>query len=88
MKENKKLISARIDPETLEKIEAFCKTHNYWTRNRVIDKILFAVFKDFDEIDIYNMVCRPHWNVNDILARYERVDLNKTHKETTDGKDS
>lgn len=88
MKENKKLISARIDPETLKKIEAFCETHKYWTRNSVIDRILFAVFKDFDEIDIYNMVSRPHWATVKVLAKYEKVDLNNTRKETTDGKDS
>lgn len=88
MKENKKLISARIDPETLKKIEAFNEKQKYWTRNYIIDKILYAVFKDFDEKDIYDMVRRPHWSLDRVMAKYEIEDLSKTHKETTDGKDS
>lgn len=88
MKETKKLISARIDPETLKKIEAFNEKQKYWTRNYIIDKILYAVFKDFDEKDIYDMVRRPHWSLYRVMAKYEIEDLSKTHKETTDGKDS
>lgn len=88
MKETKKLISARIDPETLKKIEAFNEKQKYWTRNYIIDKILYAVFEDFDEKDIYDMVRRPHWSRYRVMAKYEIEDLSKTHKETTDGKDS
>lgn len=71
MKENKQLISARIDPETLEKIEAFRKKHTYWTRNRIIDKVLYTVFNDFDGKDIYDMVRRPYWREIEIMAKYE-----------------
>lgn len=88
MKDSKKLISARIDPETINKIEAFSKKYKYWTRNYIIDKILYAVLKDFDEKDIYDMVRRPHWTVRSVLAKYELEDLTKTHKEHEDGKDS
>lgn len=88
MKENKKLISARIDPETLKKIDAFRDKQIYWTRNHIIDKILYAVFEDFDEKDIYDMVRRPHWALYKIMAKYEILNQNETHKETTDGKDN
>lgn len=71
MKESKKLISARIDPETLKKIEEFCAKHRYWTRNFVIDRILYAVLEDFDEKDIYDMVRRPHLRRYNVLAKYE-----------------
>lgn len=54
--EKKKLISARIDPQTLEKIDAFTKKHYYWKRNTVISKVLDAVFDWFDNGDIYDMV--------------------------------
>lgn len=70
-KETKKLISARIDPETLRKIEEFSKKHNYWTRNFVIDRVLNAVFKDLDEKDIYDMVRRPDWRICKVVAKYE-----------------
>lgn len=87
MKETKKLISVRIDPETLEKIEAFSEKRQYWTRSAIIDKILYAVFKDFDENDIYDMVRRPYWSQSEVMAKYEVEGLYKPRKETTDGKD-
>lgn len=88
MKEKKTLISARIDPETLAKIEAFNEKQKYWTRNHIIDRVLYAVFKDFDENMIYDMVRRPHWASCKILAKYELEDLYITNKGHEDGKDS
>lgn len=75
MKDSKKLISARIDPETINKIEAFSEKHKYWTRNRIIDKVLYAVFKDFDDKDIYDMVRRPYWSQSKVMAKYEVENL-------------
>ena len=54
--ENKKLISARLDPQTLEKIAKFQSRHTYWKRNTIISGVLTAVFENFDEHDIYDMV--------------------------------
>lgn len=54
--ENKKLISTRLDPQTLEKIENFAKHNDYWKRNTVISHILDAVFDNFDNRAIYDMV--------------------------------
>lgn len=54
--ENKKLLSARLDPQTLAKIETFVKRHYYWKRNTVISNVLDAVFDCFDDGDIYDMV--------------------------------
>ena len=54
--EKKKLISARLDPHTLEKIDAFTKKHYYWKRNTVISNVLDAVFDCFDDGDIYDLV--------------------------------
>ena len=54
--ENKKLISARLNPQTLEKIDDFVKNHHYWKRNAVISHVLDAVFECFDEKAIYDMV--------------------------------
>lgn len=88
MKESKKLISARIDPETIKKIEEFCAKYRYWKRNFIIDKILYAVFNDFDDKDIYDMVRRPRWQIIDILAKYEIGFFNGNSKGLEDGKDS
>lgn len=62
--ENKKLISARIDPQTLEQIAKFQSRHTYWKRNTIISGVLNAVFENFDEHDIYDMVrFNRGWNL-------------------------
>lgn len=58
--ENKKLISARLSPHTLAKIDAFVTNRRYWKRNTVISNVLDAVFECFDEKAIYDMVRRHH----------------------------
>lgn len=59
--ENKKLISARVSPHTLAKIDAFATKHYYWKRNTVISNVLDAVFECFDEKAIYDMVRYSHY---------------------------
>lgn len=55
--ENKQLLSVRLDPETLKKIEVFRVPRSSWKRNTVISSVLDAVFDNFDEKSIYDM-CR------------------------------
>lgn len=60
--QNLKLISARIEPETLERIDAWLTQHRYWKRNAVINGVLTAVFNTFSEKEIYDMVrYSPHY---------------------------
>ena len=54
--ENKKLISARVDLQTLVNIENFANRYFYWKRNTVISHILDAVFDNFDNKTIYDMM--------------------------------
>ena len=54
--EKKKPLSTRLDPQTIEKIDAFTQKHYYWKRNTVISNLLDAVFDCFDDGDIYDMV--------------------------------
>lgn len=54
--EIKKLLSVRLDPSTVMNIEKFAIKHTYWKRNTVIDYVLTAVFDNFDEKTIYDMV--------------------------------
>ena len=55
-KEKLVLVSCRIDPETLKKIEAQTLKHYYWKRNHVINGILTAVMDNFTDQQIYDMV--------------------------------
>lgn len=63
--EKLKLISVRIDPDTLAKIEAMVRKHYYWKRNTIINGILQAVIHGFDERNIIDMV-QYHPNFNEI----------------------
>ena len=70
-KDNLKLISARIDSDTLAKIEQFCVHHPYWKKNAVINQILTTVMNDFDKNMIYDMVRRNFFRQSTINAHYE-----------------
>lgn len=54
--EKLKLISVRIDPETLRKIDDFSKIHYYWKRNTIINGILTSVVDAMDRQSLYEMV--------------------------------
>ena len=68
--EELKLISARLDKETLAKIDVFVRKHMYWKRNTVINAILWAVMNDFDERDIYDMVRRSRFKSQSVRCCY------------------
>lgn len=51
-----KLISARIDTETLKRIDAWLLEHRFWKRNAVINGILTAVVDSMTSQEIYDMV--------------------------------
>lgn len=58
--DNLKQISAKIDPETIAKLERFSELHYYWKRNTIINGILTAVVDTFTDEEIYDMIryCR------------------------------
>lgn len=61
-KQNLKLISARIEPKTLDQIDAWLRHHIYWKRNTLINGVLTAVFNTFSEKEIYDMArYSPHF---------------------------
>lgn len=70
---NLQLISVRIEPDTIKKIEEFAKTRRYWKRNTIINAILTNVMNDFPEKDIYDMVRRSVFTKDQIVAKYEIV---------------
>lgn len=53
---NKKLISARIDPDTINKIDSYTGIYRHWKRNTIISSVLNAVFDNFDPRDIQQMI--------------------------------
>lgn len=55
-KENLKPVSTRLAPATLKAIDQFIAKRRYWKRNTVINQVLTAVFTEFEESDIYDMV--------------------------------
>jgi len=73
-RDNLKLVSCRIDPTTLERIDAFIGKHYYWKRNSVINAVLTNVFALMSDRDIYDLVrhftqegesISIQWNTND-----------------------
>lgn len=70
-RENLKLISVRIDPETLEKIEKFVADRRYWSRNAVINSILCAVADCMDSNSLYDMVRYSRYHKQDVECKFE-----------------
>lgn len=54
--ENLKLISVKIDPQTLKKIDALRAKHYYWKRNAIINGLLTAVVDAMDDDTLYDMI--------------------------------
>lgn len=78
---NLKLISVRVDPDTLEKIDDFLKKHEYWTRNAVINQILTTVMDRFIERDVYDMVRTQLFMNEPITAIYKINEVPKPQKQ-------
>lgn len=71
--ENLKPVSTRLDPETLEKIDNFVSKRPYWKRNAVINSVLTAVFENFQERDIYDMVRWWKRGKDEVNAKFEII---------------
>lgn len=54
--EAKKLISVRIDQETLDLIDKFLKHRSYYTRSAVMANLLYAVMKCSDNETLWQMM--------------------------------
>lgn len=58
---NLKLISARIDEETYNKISALAEKHYYWNKNHIIRMILLNVLREYDEQQLFELIQRRPW---------------------------
>ncbi len=74
-KNNLKLLSVRLNPDTIEAIEKFTADHPYWNRNSVINNLLTTIFKDFTDKQVYDMARRSFFAKNEIKAEYELTNL-------------
>lgn len=74
-KENLKLLSVRLNPDTVEAIERFTKNHVYWNRNSVINNLLSTIFMDFTDQQIYDMARRHFFTKNEVKVEYEITNL-------------
>lgn len=54
--EKLKLVSCRIDPDTLRDIDDFVKDRRYWKRNSVINTILTNVLKMMPKNELYDLI--------------------------------
>lgn len=54
--EAKKLISVRIDQETLDLIDQFIKHRSYYTRSAVMANLLYTIMKCADAKTIWQMM--------------------------------
>lgn len=62
--EKLKLISVRMSPATLDKVEKLAAGARYWKRSTIINNIVTAVVDNADEKDILNLICYwPHGSV-------------------------
>lgn len=71
--DNLVLVSCRIDPETLKKIEAMRSKHYYWKRNAIINGILTAVVDNFTDQQVYDMVRYWRQGQDEVKAEFEIV---------------
>lgn len=55
-KDNLQLISVRIDPDTLLRIDRMAAIHYYWRRNTIINSILTSVMQCFDDRALFDLV--------------------------------
>lgn len=54
--ENLKLISVRLEPDTIEKIDRFCEGKRYCKRNTIINAVLTEVFSRLSDRDLFKML--------------------------------
>lgn len=70
-RENLKLVSLRIESDTVEKLDELAKEHIYWKRSDIVRNILTAVLSEFDKRAIYDMI-RYYYNRKNVIdAKFE-----------------
>lgn len=71
--ENLKLISVRLEPDTIEKIDHFCQDRRYWKRNTVINAILTEVFSRLSDGELCKMMDYRYRQTSDLQISVQIV---------------
>lgn len=71
--ENLKLISVRLEPGTIEKIDRFSNGSRYWKRNTIINTILTEVLNQLSDGDLYKMMTYRYRQASDLQISVQIV---------------
>lgn len=71
--ENLKLISVRLEPDTIEKIDRFCQDRRYWKRNTVINAVLTEVFSRLSDKELWMMMEYRYRRASDLQISVQIV---------------
>ena len=71
--ENLKLISVRLDPDTIKKIDRFSNGSRYWKRNTIINTVLTEVFNQLSDGDLYKIMTHIYDRVNTLQISVQIV---------------
>mgnify|MGYP003390403027 CR=1 FL=1 len=80
MRNEKKLTSIRFDVPVLEAAEKFVAERRYWKKSDVINSILAAVFENFGQNEIYDMVRTWAWKDKKVETKFEITDERRPKK--------
>lgn len=78
--ENLKLISVRLEPDTIEKIDRFCEDKRYWKRNTVINVVLTEVFSRLSDGDLFKMMEYRYRRAQDLQISVQIVPKPDDHQ--------
>lgn len=71
--ENLKLISVRLEPDTIEKIDRFCEGKRYWKRNTVINAVLTELFSRLSNGELCKMMEYRYRRASDLQISVQIV---------------
>lgn len=78
--ERTKLMSIRLEDETIAFVEKFVANNKYYKKSNVVNNILRAVLDNFTEGEIYDMVYRWKWSRNVVNTKFEVTKELKPYK--------
>lgn len=69
--EKSHLISVRLEPEVMRRLEKYVGKQRYMTRSFVINRILHAVLSCAEDGTVYNMINTYHPREKGFVTRFE-----------------
>lgn len=66
----KKLISIRMDENSIQKLDALASRHYYWSRSQIIDQIVGHVLNDADPKTLYDIIRNRYFTTSNDKITY------------------